>query len=409
MPLPAANPVTVSVVVSTYNRSQYLAEALASILDQTRPPDEVIVVDDGSTDATPDILRSFGARIHCIRIPNGGKAAALNMAIPQAAGSHIWIFDDDDVALPDSLARQLAFLAAHPQVDFTYSSKYRTGGDAIWQRDAWALEQAPAVVAERLFIELLHGMFMTMQGMLIPKQCLLEAGLFDAALIRAQDYDLVIRLAARCRGGLVDAPTFVYRMHPGPRGAGAQWRTRRQQEAKVLEYTQAVLRKARDTWPLGTYLSPRTAAVDAVLTAGDRGQALLQRACVMLRKGLVDEARADLAAALAASHEAGCVPQAWRREVALAVGADPLAFRHPYRLAGELGPTLARAGGRGMLPGLAQGAWWALRRSLRRHAWPELRVSAGMLARAMLRYPGAACEAILSRDGRAASAAPGAV
>jgi glycosyltransferase involved in cell wall biosynthesis len=110
---------TCTVIVPTFNRARFIGEALDSILGQTRRPDQVIVVNDGSTDGTLSVLDAYSSRIEVVSKPNGGKAAAINTAMPLAGGDCVWIFDDDDVALPDALQRHLEALEEDVEADFT--------------------------------------------------------------------------------------------------------------------------------------------------------------------------------------------------------------------------------------------------------------------------------------------------
>ena len=101
-------PARVSVLMATYNRGPMLEESLESVLAQTHQPCEIIVIDDGSTDDTPSRIASYGDQIRSIRLANGGKSRALNAAMPRVSGDFVWIFDDDDVALPTSIADRVA-------------------------------------------------------------------------------------------------------------------------------------------------------------------------------------------------------------------------------------------------------------------------------------------------------------
>jgi glycosyltransferase involved in cell wall biosynthesis len=111
-----------TVIVPTYNRAEFLVEALDSLLTQTWPPGQIIVVDDGSTDETPAVLGGYNGRLEVVRKPNGGKASALNAALPQVRHGAVWIFDDDDIALPDGLERHLKALNGCGSAGFTISS-----------------------------------------------------------------------------------------------------------------------------------------------------------------------------------------------------------------------------------------------------------------------------------------------
>ncbi|MFD1958687.1 glycosyltransferase family 2 protein [Novosphingobium panipatense] len=110
-------PPRVSVLLPCYNGAAYLEEAVRSILLQTFADFELIVVDDGSTDATADILARMGRRdprLRVVRQPNGGIVAALNTAIAHARGEYIARMDADDVSFPERFAFQVAWLDAHP-------------------------------------------------------------------------------------------------------------------------------------------------------------------------------------------------------------------------------------------------------------------------------------------------------
>ncbi len=107
----------VSVVMAVYNAESWLSEAVESVLGQTFGDFEFVVIDDGSIDATPEILRRFhDPRLRVTRQPQSGQTPALNRALRLSQGALVARMDGDDVALPDRLARQVAFLDAHPDV-----------------------------------------------------------------------------------------------------------------------------------------------------------------------------------------------------------------------------------------------------------------------------------------------------
>lgn len=93
----------ISTVITAYNTERYIASTIESVLRQTRPSDEIIVVDDGSTDGTPDILRGFGARLQVISQQNGGPSRSLNVAVAASTGDALAFLDGDDLWLPEKL------------------------------------------------------------------------------------------------------------------------------------------------------------------------------------------------------------------------------------------------------------------------------------------------------------------
>lgn len=110
----------ISVIIPAFNREAYVAEAIESALGQTCPPEEIVVVDDGSTDRTAEIARSFEKRVRCISQENLGCGAARNAGLKEARGSFIAFLDSDDVWLERKLEIQLAYLRAHPEIDMVF-------------------------------------------------------------------------------------------------------------------------------------------------------------------------------------------------------------------------------------------------------------------------------------------------
>lgn len=106
-----------SVIVPAYNAEAYLAETIASVLAEEWHPRELIVVDDGSTDGTLAVARSFGDRVRAIAMAHGGLAAARNRGIAEAAGTFLLHIDADDLLVPGAIARRMAFLGENPHCD----------------------------------------------------------------------------------------------------------------------------------------------------------------------------------------------------------------------------------------------------------------------------------------------------
>jgi len=109
-----------SVIMAVYNGEKFLEEALESILNQTRPSDEIIVIDDGSTDATPSILKNYTGKIVCLAQSNQGVWAARNHAVQKASGSFYSFMDADDISEPDRFARQMKALESEPGLDMVF-------------------------------------------------------------------------------------------------------------------------------------------------------------------------------------------------------------------------------------------------------------------------------------------------
>src|SRR5262249_507414 len=125
----------ISVVVPSFNAGRWIAASLDSVLAQTLPPGEVVVVDDGSTDDTPQVLASFGDRVRVVRAAHAGLAAARNLGLALASGDWVAFQDADDVARPDRLALLQAHLDVAPGLDGVFADGERLdGGERLLPR-----------------------------------------------------------------------------------------------------------------------------------------------------------------------------------------------------------------------------------------------------------------------------------
>jgi glycosyltransferase involved in cell wall biosynthesis len=125
----------ITAVVAAYNSERWIRETLEAILGQTRPPDEIVVVDDGSTDGTADELARFGDAIRIVNRPNGGCPAAFNTAFANATGDFVAMCGSDDVWEPRKLEWQVQTLGRHPQVDVLFGDARLFGlGDGTYAK-----------------------------------------------------------------------------------------------------------------------------------------------------------------------------------------------------------------------------------------------------------------------------------
>lgn len=355
---------TVSVLISTHNRGRYIVETLNSLLAQTRPIDEIIVVDDASTDDTAETLAAYRQKVQVFHLEkNQGKSAALNMMIPRCRGDYIWLFDDDDVALPETLENHLAGLAARDDIDFTYSSTYHTrDADNIWNRRVWRLNDVPAVEPEAFLLQVMLGMNTPLLGMLIPRDVLIDIGLFDPELRRCEDLDLLLRLAAGYRGIKIDQPSFVCREHDGERGGG-QSRYAARDRARVEDrYRKKVFRKIRGQFNLSYYTKHLEKTTVLNSEAARSPAALLQRGCIFLRQGLVIEALADIENAFDDPAIADVDPDWIRNNLTSALDTEPWMLDKPRVIISELAAILGRHNALGYARGSIRGLYWSLRR-----------------------------------------------
>jgi len=202
-----------SAIIPAYNRAGYLAHAIQSALDQELPsgrPCEVIVVDDDSTDNTPELAASFGERITYIRQPNRREGAARNTGAARARGRFFAFLDSDDYWLPGKLAGDLARFELPDQPALVYSR-----GRNVDRLDRTLGERSLANPQGDVFWSLAREAFMPMSSVAVRADAFRACGGFveDRDLSGTADWELWMRLAARWPVGFVDQTATCIRVH----------------------------------------------------------------------------------------------------------------------------------------------------------------------------------------------------
>lgn len=296
---PNESQATLAVIIPTYNRAHLVEQALDSVLKQTRPADQIIVMDDGSSDDTRAVVTNYGDRITYLQQENAGKAAATNAALTTASADYILLLDDDDVLLPDALERHLHHLLEDPSAGFTYSGCYLFDGDVAPDTpDTRRLYDVIDASPEEFFIRCLETFPFHTQGMLVARTSYMAVGPYDESLAFGQDYEMILRLARQYPGIRMPEPTFMLRVHGGDRGPSHARESADSREEGWRIYERKTFLEMRSRLPLEEYLPPTS---DRTLQGASNRQAHLQRACIMARHGLFQEALEDLQAGLAAS------------------------------------------------------------------------------------------------------------
>ncbi len=183
---------TIAVVLTTFNDSDFLLEAIRSVLRQTRPPDEIVVVDDGSTKSPEQELTRYPL-VRFLRKENGGLSSARNVGLLAVRSEYICFLDADDLLEPGALAAGLASFEQHPHAVMVYGGHRRTdrkgiplGADHVWplSHDAYG--------------ELLTTNFIGMHATVLYRRAVVvKEGGFDESLRMCEDYDLYLRLARK--------------------------------------------------------------------------------------------------------------------------------------------------------------------------------------------------------------------
>lgn len=199
---------TISVVIPCLNAEQFLGEAIESALSQSLQPDEIVVVDDGSTDGSADVAASFGSKVRVVQGPRSGVGAARQAAVTAARGDLVAILDADDIWESDKLKYQVAQFA-DPSIGLVYCRARR------FDRLGLSNKGIPVRLQEgEVFEHLYMRNFVVSPSMVVARRsALIEAGGFDSDLRNAEDVDLWLRVALRWRFAADPRPLCRYRSH----------------------------------------------------------------------------------------------------------------------------------------------------------------------------------------------------
>lgn len=204
---------TVSVIIPAWNAERHIARAIRSVLAQTRPADEIVVVDDGSTDGTAAAVRTFGDAVRLIEQPNGGASVARNTGLAAATGEWIAFLDADDEWMPEKLHLQAECHRRFPDLRWSFTR-------LEWARPEWSKRRVahPDTPPQpRVFDDYLaaysEGYFISTITVMVHRAVFETVGRFEPGMKRAQDNDLWFRIAYRFpQVGYVPQSLAVYHL-----------------------------------------------------------------------------------------------------------------------------------------------------------------------------------------------------
>jgi len=212
----------ISVVIPAYNIGKFVGRAIESVLAQTRGPDEIIVVDDGSTDETAAQIKKFGAKVKYIYQDNAGPGAARNTGIKAAGGEWVAFLDGDDEWLPDNLKLQTDLLNRNPDIFWSVGNYNSCLYDEKRSTPYLVPEKVKTLMRGKDYFDDYFDAFMfgahgCTDTILVKRELLQEIGLFLPGIPFGEDIDLWFRLAIRRpKVGYVCQPIAVYYLHhPG--------------------------------------------------------------------------------------------------------------------------------------------------------------------------------------------------
>jgi GT2 family glycosyltransferase len=210
---------TISVIIPTYNAERTILETIASVLQQTFSDFELIVINDGSTDRTLELLNTVkDARLKIFSYLNGGVPVARNRGITHAIGDFLAFLDNDDLWTPDKLELQLAALQQHPEAGVVYSWAYYMDekGESFYA-------DKPIFFEGNVYEQLLVRDFIASgSSCLIRRQAIDSVGEFDSSVPGADDWDYWLRLARHWPFVLVPKAQIFYRQSLGSQSSNAE-------------------------------------------------------------------------------------------------------------------------------------------------------------------------------------------
>ena len=210
-----ADSALVSVIIPCYNRERFIAATIESVLNQTWPDIELIVVDDGCTDGSRGVVESYGDRLTILEHEgccNKGQSASINLGLKMSHGNYVAILDSDDLFASQKLEKQVHFLDSNPEIGLVYAN-----GMSI---DAEGRELYPIISGEHQSpvgpeSVLENSPFNLPSNSLVRRSVYDKVGYFDETLRSAQDHDMAIRIAEVTRIGYLNESLWFYRRHDG--------------------------------------------------------------------------------------------------------------------------------------------------------------------------------------------------
>jgi glycosyltransferase involved in cell wall biosynthesis len=231
----------VSVVIATYNRASFLAETIDSVLQQRFQDYELIVVDDGSTDDSREVLKAYGSKIRYIHQENRGPSAARNLGVRQARGAWLAFQDSDDLSERDHLETLYAYANEHPSCGMVFANGAYLGGPKHKRETIIPSKKSRPLAKEGVrLLDLFEKSVVRLQASLISKEAYHAVGGHDESLRICMDLDLSFRLLMNYPVAYLDHVVFLYRKHESNIG--------RNEELRLTENIR-VIQKLVDQFP----------------------------------------------------------------------------------------------------------------------------------------------------------------
>jgi glycosyltransferase involved in cell wall biosynthesis len=290
--------VRISVILPTFNRRGYIGAAIESVLGQTISPYDFVIVDDGSTDGTSEVVDQYGPHVRYVRQVNQGKMVAIERGLTETRGDLVWIMDDDDIACPNALDTLAEPLRRDRDVIFSYGQmvKFVTNdrGDIVEGEKS----DYPTRDSRPFLLKLMEDCFITGHPCVLVRRMAFEKMLpFDRSITSSVDYYFHLHMALLGSTAAVDEVVLLQRQHQGPRGP-AEVRYDVSERAQRWKQSDQILIR-RMLYKLTLEAFDPMADDDSVNPPLRRRACLVQRAAIAARKQLWKKALEDLSEAFA--------------------------------------------------------------------------------------------------------------
>lgn len=205
---------TVSVVIPVHNHEQFIGETIESVISQSYPHIQIVVIDDGSTDGTRNVLEMYKDKIIVNRQMNAGVVAARNSGIQKATGEYVCILDCDDLFLPQKVELQISLFKNRPDVGLVHTgaSVVRPGSRG-WE--VWYNQTPIEYSSKEQYIQaLIRSNIIVCSTVMVKRELFSQVGLFDDNYrYNGEDYDMWLRLLTCCNFGCIPQVLLNYRWH----------------------------------------------------------------------------------------------------------------------------------------------------------------------------------------------------
>jgi len=232
----------VSIIIPIYNAEKYLSKTIESVMAQTYTDWEIVAVDDGSTDKTPEILKDYEKKLpkklRVITQKNSGVSIARNTAIAAARGEYIAFLDHDDLWLPEKLKKQVKLLDSNKKLGLVYSDSYAIDDKGILKKGTLMSGRLFRLHARMLrgnvFNELFYVNFIPILTTMVRKNVFNKVGMFDPKYKIAEDYDLFLKIAEQYPIDFTETPLAKYRIYGGNVSKNIEVRVK--EDLQISEY-----------------------------------------------------------------------------------------------------------------------------------------------------------------------------